>query len=228
MVAAGHRLPYDGFNQTFVRVRPLPAATRDRRADVVSAARRLFSRKGYHATSMQDLGEALGVQRGSLYAHIDSKEELLYEIVREGADAFLEALRPVVERPAPAAEKLRAAYRAHVGVIARRLDAATVFFHEWRFLGPERRADVLARRDAYEGLWRRIVEEGVASGEFRPVDAKLAAIWLLSSANWLYQWYRPDGPSSAEEIADQFATLALNGLGAGGSRPAPPAEPPGA
>lgn len=183
-----------------------------RRDDVLRAARRVFSQKGYHGASMRDLGEAVGLRRGSLYAHIASKAELLFEVIDAGADEFLRALAPIAASPRPAAERLRQAFRAHAEVVAGHSEAATVFFHEWRFLAGEARALILAKRDRYEALWRSIVEDGMAAGEFRPGDARLVTIWLLSAANWLYQWFRPDGPLSAAAVADAFADLALSGL----------------
>lgn len=187
-----------------------------RRVDVVRAARRVFSQKGYHGASMRDLGEAVGLRSGSLYAHIASKSELLFEVLDDGADQFLAALAPIASSGASARERLRQAYRAHVEVVAGHIETATVFFHEWRFLEGERRAAILEKRDRYEAMWRRIVEDGIRRGEFRTVDPRLATIWLLSAANWMYQWYRRDGAASPEEVADLFADFALSGLEKGG------------
>lgn len=195
--------------------RTRPAGKR-RRTDVVRAARRVFSRKGYHAASMRDLGEAVGLRRGSLYAHIESKAELLFEVLDDGAEQFLAALAPIASSSAPARDRLRQAYRAHMEVVAGHSESATVFFHEWRFLEGESRAAILEKRDRYEAMWRRIVEDGIGRGEFRPVDPRMATVWLLSAANWMYQWYRPDGPASPREIADRFTDFALFGLEEGG------------
>lgn len=183
-----------------------------RLAEILETSETLFSRKGYHDTSMQDLAEALGLQRGSLYAHIRSKEDLLYAIVERGADEFLRALGPLETSDLPPGERLQEALRQHAGVVARNLEAATVFFHEWKFLEGERRKKILAKRDAYEGIVRRILEDGVRKGVFRPHDTFLSATLVLSAGNWLYQWYRPDGSLTAEMIADQYATLLMSGL----------------
>lgn len=183
-----------------------------RREQILATASQLFRDRGYHATSMRDIAEVLGLQAGSLYVHISSKEEVLFEIVDRGAQRFLDAVAPIAHAPLPAPRRLREAMRVHLQVMARHLDMATVFFHEWRFLDGERRQRILAKRDRYEELFRRIVADGVAEGAFRPVDVKLAARAVLSIVNWFYHWYRPDGPLSAEEIADRFADLVLAGL----------------
>jgi TetR/AcrR family transcriptional regulator, cholesterol catabolism regulator len=183
------------------------------RDDVVRAAARLFSAHGYHGTSMQDLGGALGLQRGSLYAHIGSKEELLYEVVEEGADRFLARAERAVtldERP-PA--RLRALLVGHIETAAQHLDAATVFLSEWRYLSDGLRTIVQAKRDRYEAMVRAVIAEGVEKGDFRAdADVRFASTLLLSAGNWTYTWYRPDGGLSPTEIGERFSDLILKGL----------------
>src|SRR5881628_2481056 len=104
-----------------------------RRNELTRAAARLFAQKGYHGTSIGDLAEAMGVQKGSLYAHIRSKQDLLYDTMAEGARAFHAAL-DVIPEEAPAADKIRLALRSHLRVVADQLDVATVFVQEWRYL----------------------------------------------------------------------------------------------
>src|SRR3989449_5421042 len=116
-----------------------------RKSELTRQAARLFAEKGYHGTSIGDLAGAMGVQKGSLYAHIDSKEDLLWEVAREGAAAFHDALDTVPE-DGPAIERIRAALRAHLRVVAEQLDAATVFVREWRYLEGERRGRFVAAR----------------------------------------------------------------------------------
>src|SRR5215217_2286039 len=107
-----------------------------RRSELTREAARLFAERGYHGTSIGDLAQALGVQKGSLYAHISSKQDLLYETMREGANAFHGALDEVRDE-GPAVERIRLAMRAHLRVVAEQLDVATVFIREWRYLEGE-------------------------------------------------------------------------------------------
>jgi TetR/AcrR family transcriptional regulator, cholesterol catabolism regulator len=189
---------------------PRPRASR---ADVVRAAATLFSRRGYHGTSMQHLGEAIGLLRGSLYAHIGSKEELLFEVVDRGAEAFLERGRTAAALDADAAARLEALLVGHVETASEHLDSATVFLNEWRYLGDERRAEVKRKRDAYEQLVRDIISEGKKAGDFRPdLDVPLAARLVLSAANWTYSWYRPGGELSPTEIGKTFARMLVDGF----------------
>src|SRR5438874_10505852 len=116
-----------------------------RKSELTRQAARLFAEKGYHGTSIGDLAEAMGVQKGSLYAHIRSKADLLWEVARDGAEAFHTALDAVPD-DLPAVEKIRLALRAHLRVVAEQLDVATVFVREWRYLEGERRDAFVAER----------------------------------------------------------------------------------
>jgi hypothetical protein len=109
-------------------------------------------------------------------------------------------------------ERLRDAVRAHVRVITGNLDAATVYFHEWRYLGEPRYSEFLARRRRYEQLMRGLVADAVTSGDFLRVDPKWATLLILSATNWLYQWYDPGGSLAPDEIADRFIELIFQGL----------------
>src|SRR3989442_6138414 len=119
-----------------------------RRRELVRQAARLFAEKGYHGTSTGDLAEALGVQKGSLYAHIDSKADLLWEVARDGAAAFHAGLDTVPEGR-PANERIRLALPAHLRAICEQLEIATVFIREWRYLERGRRDEVVAEPRTY-------------------------------------------------------------------------------
>ncbi|MGA8942464.1 MAG: TetR/AcrR family transcriptional regulator [Thermoactinomyces sp.] len=184
----------------------------DRKEEILRVAGRLFSQKGYHGTTIREISEACGILSGSLYAHIRTKEDLLYEITDRGAESFLRSLYPIMERDVPAAEKLRQAVRAHMKVIEANLEIATVFFQEWKALSEKRFAKIQSKRDQYEALWTEILEQGIRQGVFRDTDKKFARLLLLAVGNWAYQWYRPDGELSAEEVADRFVDMLLEGL----------------
>ena len=180
-----------------------------RRRELTREAARLFAEKGYHGAALSDIAGALGMKTPSLYAHVASKQELLYEIMREGADAFHAALDGV-----PAAgsvsERIRLALRAHLRVVAEQLDLATVFVREWRYLEGDRRAEIVAERRRYEERFRELFREGREHGELRTdLDDASAALLALSAANWAYTWLRPGGDT--DELADRFWTLLLDG-----------------
>jgi AcrR family transcriptional regulator len=152
----------------------------------------------------------MGVQKGSLYAHIDSKADLLWEVARDGAAAFHGALDSVPDDAAPP-EKVRLALRAHLGVIAAQLEVATVFIREWRYLEGERREEFLDERRRYEDRFRSFFREGRELGGLRTdLDDATATLLALSAANWAYTWLRPG--TDTDELADRFYAFLLDGM----------------
>jgi TetR/AcrR family transcriptional regulator, cholesterol catabolism regulator len=181
-----------------------------RREELTRTAARLFAERGFHGTSMGDLADAMGVQKGSLYSLTGSKQELLQAALRRGAIAFHGALDGVPEEAA-AVERIRLALRAHLRVVAEQLDVATVFTREWRYLEGNAREAFLAERRRYEERWRSLFREGVDSGELRTdLDAAAAALLVLSAANWAYTWLSPG--RDTDELADRFTAILVDGV----------------
>ena len=181
-----------------------------RRSELTREAARLFAAKGYHGTSIGEIAEAMGVQKGSLYAHIASKQDLLYETMRDGAAAFHAGLDAIPE-DAPALDKIRLALRAHLRVVAEQLDVATVFVQEWRYLEGARRDEIMSERRRYEDRFRALFREGRELGELRTeLDDSTAALLVLSAANWAYTWLTSDGDTDA--LADAFYSILIDGV----------------
>src|SRR5918995_2544720 len=181
-----------------------------RRTELTREAARLFAERGYHGTSIGDLAKALGVQKGSLYAHIESKQDLLYEAMREGAEAFHAALDEIPD-DRKVTERIRLALRAHLRVVKEQLDVATVFVREWRYLEGERAAEFLAERRRYEERFRALFREGRELGELRTdLDDAASALLALSAANWAYTWLTPEHDTDA--LANRFCDVLLDGL----------------
>jgi AcrR family transcriptional regulator len=187
------------------------AETRRRQIEGVASA--LFREHGYAGTGMREIARGLQLRGASLYAHVGSKEDVLFSIVERAADRFAKALSPYLHPDGMSPEyRLRGMIRAHVRVLTDDLEDAAVFLHEWRFLGPERRAHILARRDNHELAFRNAIADGVEAGDFRLIDERIAARSLLSALNGIAGWWRPDGPLSADQIAEAYADLHLAGL----------------
>ncbi|HEY7131588.1 MAG TPA: TetR family transcriptional regulator [Candidatus Limnocylindrales bacterium] len=185
-----------------------------RRREIDEVASGLFHANGYAATSVRDIAKALDIQAASMYAHVSSKEDVLFSIVEAAATAF--------ERSAAAAtadvsandpvDRLAALVEAHVEVITADPERSSVFVTEWRHLSPGRRDAIGTRRDAYEARFRSTIEDGLAIGAFHATDAALAATFLLTALNGIATWYRPDGRLSGDRIADHYVDLALRAL----------------
>lgn len=188
-----------------------------RRQAIEEVASDLFRERGYAATSIRDIARALSVQGASLYAHVTSKEDVLWAIVDRAATRF-EAAADRAEkdadtrRPGDPADAIAELVRAHIDVLTGDVDEAGVFVHEWRALGPERRAAILARRDAYESRFRRRIEAGIAVGAFAMTDPAIAASALLSALNGVATWYDPAGRLPAGRVADHLVELSLRML----------------
>jgi TetR/AcrR family transcriptional regulator, cholesterol catabolism regulator len=182
----------------------------ERREELTRIAARLFAERGYQGTSLADLAGELGVRKPSLYHHIDSKEDLLWEVASEGAEAFHAALDGVPTDVA-AAERIRLALRAHLAVVAGQLDIATVFVREWRYLEGDRRERFLAERRRYEERVRDLFRDGVDGSELRTdLDIPTAALLFLSAANWAYTWLRPSADTDA--LGDRLFAALLDGM----------------
>jgi AcrR family transcriptional regulator len=190
-----------------------PAGELSRRDQIVAAAAALFSVYGYHGTSMEDIGKRVGMLKGSLYAHVANKEELLLEIVSTASRRFTAALQPIARGDEPAPIKLRLALRAHLRTAFEIGPLAQVFLLEARHLEKEPARWIGEARERYEALWRQIVEQGMADGAFRAeIDARLAVSLALAAANWTTPQTPPREPAEADAFADRLAELLLDGL----------------
>ncbi len=187
-----------------------------RRREIDDVASSLFRERGYSGTSVRDIARALDIRGASLYAHVTSKQDVLWSIVERtaarfetSADTALAASSDPSDSPAA---RLAALTRAHVQVVTDDIERASVFVHEWRALTGERRTQMARRRDAYELRFRQVIADGVATGAFRAVDPAVTAAFILTSLNGIATWYRPDGRVPPTDVADTFADLVVRSV----------------
>jgi AcrR family transcriptional regulator len=183
-----------------------------RKAEIVSAAAVLMRANGYAGTSMRDIASVLNMEAASLYNHFASKEDILKEICFSMGEAFNKSLQEVNDIYFNAAERLGMAVRAHTRLLTENPDAGHVFLHEWRHLSEPSLGNFKKLRDEYEAAFRSIVRNGEDEGVFQEVDHKFATLTILSSLNWVVEWYRPDGDMSPDEIAARLTRFILSGL----------------
>jgi TetR/AcrR family transcriptional regulator len=182
-----------------------------RRAEILHAALIAFRENGYHTTTLDDIAERLGVRKTALYHYFPDKESILYECHRESLaeiERLMQEARSCCDR---ASERLAYLIREHVRVMTETLEASPLAF-EVPALSPERRAEIVAARDAYERTLREFIVQGMKDGEFREVDPKLAVFAILGAINWIARWYRPEGAVDAPELGAQFADYLVGGL----------------
>jgi AcrR family transcriptional regulator len=191
--------------------------------DIVSAAAKVFRTKGYHAATVRDIAEEVGILKGSLYHHFASKEELLYLVVKEPIAQMYHTISEIAAADVPAAERLRQAISAHLEAFDRHYPHLFVYLRERESVKRRFREMIGFSPKEYERCWQQILREGIENGEFRPdLDIQVTSYGMLGMLNWSYKWYDPQGRLSVREVAEEFTSLALAGIAADQPRaPAP-------
>jgi AcrR family transcriptional regulator len=183
-----------------------------RQQDIVAAAARLFREKGYAATTMRELAQAVGLEASSLYNHIASKADLLDRICFTAAAEFLDGMAEVEASCADPLERIRALIRLHVRIALEDPGSQTVFNDEWRHLPAERLQEFLALRRAYEQRFLHILDQAAAAGQLRDIAPRTLLRTLLSGLRWLYHDRHPGDGQPAPRLADDLCTLFLDGI----------------
>jgi AcrR family transcriptional regulator len=188
--------------------------TRNTRADVVAAAGRLFAQRGYHGTSMRDLGRELGLLGSSLYSHVESKQDLLVEVVEEGSLLFEESARQALDSDGTAATRMQRLISGHIGVVLDNIDISRTFLNEARMLDADYRARVIEARDHYESAFRSVLRQGVVDSSFRAdIDPQTSSIFILSMLNAVERWYDPEGRLGRDQLVEEMTKFVLAALG---------------
>lgn len=190
----------------------MPTNFASRKEQIIHVAAELFSSKGYAGTSMRDIAEQMDMEAASLYNHISSKEEILHTICFSLADRFINAIEEVNDIYFNGEEKLRMMVKNHVNILTSSPQEAQVFLKEWRHLTGEHLQNFIQLRDAYETGIIELLKTGEQENVFSEVDKKFAALNILSSVNWIVEWYKADGKMNPDEIADKLCDFILTGL----------------
>jgi TetR/AcrR family transcriptional regulator, cholesterol catabolism regulator len=173
----------------------------------------IFHRKGYEATSIHDIAEAVGMLKGSLYYYIETKEDLLFAVIHEVHEELLRNYEVYQRAEGDAPTRIRAFIEGHVATNARLTARAAVFYRDFYSLNPERRAVIIDQRDKYDRHLREMIQQGQREGTLcGDIDPKITAIAMLGMMNTIYQWYHLDGDRTPEEVARSYADLLLGGL----------------
>lgn len=189
----------------------LPKAQR-REEEILDAAADLFFRKGYHATSLADIAQAVGIRKSGLYYYARTKDGLLFGVVRQGLQLMIDELREVSGAEGRPDEKLRRAIQNHIRRMDTHWSAMGVILREDRSVAAEHRERYVALRDTYEAIFRGLIRDGVQAGAFRACDPATVTRAILGMCSWLAVWYRPGGALSPAGLSAQFAELVFNGL----------------
>ncbi|MEV6066997.1 TetR/AcrR family transcriptional regulator [Nocardia sp. NPDC052001] len=180
---------------------------------ITRAAMELFAEKGFHATGVAEIGDRAGVQRGALYYHIGSKEELLFQIRRGYTQLMLDAAVAIADGPDDPVTKLRNLIRTHVRLIVEHRHEVTIALRDAGALTGERAADLQILRDGIQRAWQRVVDDGYAAGLLRTNDHVITKS-VVAMLNMVSAWYRDDGEYTPDQIADILTTTIFDGVAA--------------
>ncbi|MER6981209.1 TetR/AcrR family transcriptional regulator [Streptomyces carpinensis] len=195
------------------RGRPRRGPDPERFHEIVDAAAQIIHRKGYSATSIQDIAEAVGVLKGSLYHYVKSKEDFLYAIIDGATQVALQEIQAVARMEAGPVDRLTAFVGTHVRFATSHLTAYSIRLREMRELGQERREKIQADGAAYNQVMRDVLVQGQQQGVFDAgMDVDLMTTIVLGQMNALTRWYREDGPYTPEQLADVFARTVVSAV----------------
>jgi AcrR family transcriptional regulator len=210
---SGHDLVAKGLASPTDLHQGAPRDPRDRKEQILRTAVQLFYEQGFAETTMQDIGRAVGLLKGSLYHHIRSKEQLLFEILRDLHSTSLALIDQIDYDSNAPLEQLDIFLRGltvHGGRNAIRL---TIFFRDFRYLSDNQQREIISEREIYNHAVRRLIAKAQHLGQVHAaIDSKLAAIIALDVCAGVHQWYRVDGPRSIESIAEESAGLTISGI----------------
>jgi TetR/AcrR family transcriptional regulator, cholesterol catabolism regulator len=179
--------------------------------EIRSVALDLFYKRGFQATTLRDIAAKVGIQVGSLYNHISSKGDLLFEIMENIMLDLLEDQRQVAGTP-DVVERMRLLVYHHVKFHGERAEEVFVGNSELRSLSRAQRTRVVGLRHEYEQMFQNELEDGIRQGKFLPVDVQITAYGILAMTTWVSAWYSARGRLSLEEISDIYADMVLRGI----------------
>lgn len=191
-------------------------APQTRREELLEVAVQVFARKGYGATSVQELADAGGIRKPSIYKHFSSKEDVLFAILDRAHQQTVSLMEGVSTLDAPPLERLREYLRRHVVWYLDNVELLNVFFQEWRSVTtPERRALVIERRRTYDRFIRELIAECQAAGEADPaLNVKYASFYVLGAVNATPDWFQRQTGDTPDAVARDTADLAVNMISA--------------
>ena len=184
---------------------------RDRSEEIYRKAAEIITRKGFDATSMNDIAQAVDLTKAGLYYYIDGKKELLYSIIKYAMDLVETTVVEPARLIADPEERLRTILLSHAGA-AKNVRELTILAEEVDALAPEHRDEIIARKRAYLDFVRDTLRELEREDKLRDLDITIAALNVFATVLGMVRWYRPDGALAPDEIAVQTAEFVLGGL----------------
>ncbi len=185
---------------------------KSRRTEILECAAKLFREKGYKATSMRDIAKAVGIQGASLYNHIDSKQDLLVELLMFIANLFTKEMDEINKSSLTPVDKIKRLIGLHVRYTEEHTDSISIITSEWVHLEEPVLSEYLDLRAAYERKFEKIITNCIKEGSFEKVNPKIALFSILSTLRWLYSWYSKQKNINPIELEQQMIHCLLTGL----------------
>lgn len=181
------------------------------REKILAESARVFNRRGYHGTTLDEIARAIGLTKPALYYYVKNKEDLLFQCHQRALDIAIGAVKAALAEADRPDDQLRLVLTRYIEGMTDVLSGIVVLLYE-EVLSPPLHTRILEQRDEYEGMMRKIIERGSASGVFVPCNPKLVTFAILGALTWIPRWYHPEGPNTSKEIAATFADYFVRGL----------------
>jgi AcrR family transcriptional regulator len=195
------------------RQAPLTASGELRRAEILEAAAALFDELGFHRTTTAAIADRVGTAKATVYHYFRAKHDILYAIHDEWIDELLALFEATTATTDDPVETIRAVTRDIVQLIDQKPGHVRVFFEYFRELPPDLRASAKVKRDRYEELVEGAILRGMQQGSMAWQNPRTASFALFGMCNWAYQWYRPGGELTHDEVSDQLFQIFMSGVG---------------
>lgn len=186
--------------------------SQDRAQEIYLTAAQIFFTKGYNATSLNDIADALGITKAGLYYYVESKQELLYQIIKLGLDDVKAKVLDPAREIKDAEERLGFIIFNHARLSAGGNHAVIIISHEVDALAFNQKQEVLGRRREYFEFIRNTLVEMQEQGKIREIDLTTATFTILGMIIWLARWFSPNGKISVEEVCKDVCEMALRGI----------------
>lgn len=193
---------------------PAPDPLDSRENQLLGIARTLFARHGYDRTSLRDIAEAANITKAALYYYFPNKDAMFERVVLESLQSLNDKVSAAVAKATGPTQRIRAFMEESAHVMQdngrdKWVAGSNAF---WQGATSGQRLAALKLRDAFEGLLRQCIKEGVEAGELRPVDPAMTGRFLLSALNYMPRWHKADGKFTAVQVMQQFLDMLMYGL----------------
>ncbi len=186
---------------------------REKRKKILQIAARIFAKKGYEKSSLEEIASRLKLSKASLYHYVKSKDEVLYLIQLEALEEILLVVETVNSSKEKPSVKLKNIVTQYIKTATQKNVIGAL--RQQELILPEKwRSKIIAKRDKFDEACRQIIKDGIAAGEFQAVNWKMSYMASMGALNWIVKWYSPQGKLSLDEICEAMVDFILRGFGA--------------